>query len=146
MRANLKKYPQIIDILFYMSEYKSFNIPLFNELITLFNSFVKLYENCLVDVTLINNSFIHLRNIELEIYNVLNSFIFSIPNINYSNKLLEIKKKTTKVLNKLLNNLVIIHKKLIYYNGYNINTKSIQLISSNVLPFNMYNDLENIKI
>jgi hypothetical protein len=139
--TRLEKYPEIIDVLYYMDDYKAYNISLFDELIILFNSFIELYEDCLKDITLINSVFINLRGIEINIYDTINSFIFSVSNNNYCNKLLEIKKETNIILNKLLNNLITIHKKLIYYNGYNINTQSINDLYSNVLPSNMYDNV-----
>lgn len=134
----LKDQPKIVDILFYMLDYKKYSLLKYNNLIQQFEKFVKLYNDCLKDYTLIFDNYQILVDIKLTILVIMNSFVFSINSNILENKLIKIREISELVLNEYLNDLVIINKKLIYYNGYNINTKPINTTS--IIPFNTFND------
>ena len=141
-RNILKKYDKIIDLLYYMQSYKRNNIYKFNTLIEYFENFCSLYENCVLNNSLINKNFQKLVNFKIIILNHLNSFLFTTHSSKFENKLLKIRKSAENLLNELLNNLVILHKQLIYYNGYNINTNVIDY--SSILPYNITDDNNNV--
>lgn len=134
----LKDQPKIVDILFYMLDYKKYSLLKYNNLIQQFEKFVKLYNDCLKDYTLIFDNYQILVDIKLTILVIMNSFVFSIISNILENKLIKIREISELVLNEYLNDLVIINKKIIYYNGYNINTKPINTTS--IIPFNTFND------
>lgn len=134
----IKDQPKIVDILFYMQDYKKYSLLKFKNLIEQFEKFIKLYTDCQKDYTLVFDNYEILVDIKLTILVIINSFVFSINSTILENKLIKIRETTELVLNEYLNNLVIINKKMIYYNGYNINTKPID--TTNVIAFNTFND------
>lgn len=130
----LYKYPDIVDIIFYIEDMRKFNIPEFNDILQLFEEFIKLYEASLVDYSFIDNSYSNLLNIKIKILYKLNSLLFSTFDNNFTTKIISTKNNTENVLNKYLNEIVLIHNKKLYYNGYNYNTKILD--TSNILPYN----------
>ena len=61
---------------------------------------------------------------------------FNYNTTTYANKINDTKDKMNKTLDKYLVSLKLIHNKLIYYNGYNINTRYIPY-STQILPHNI---------
>ena len=86
---------------------------------------------------LINNYYSVLENLKLKVLYSLESFNLNGANLKelYKNKL-----EIEKILNTYLENLLLLNKKDIYYNGYNTNTKI--LTTNNVLEYNRF-DYEN---
>ncbi len=72
------------------------------------------------------------------LYN-LNAFTFNVYSMNESNNVIKTKNNTKKIINDMLDEIVLLYKKRIYYNGYN-NTSAL-INTSNILPHNI---LENI--
>jgi len=134
----LSKYPKIVDFLFYMENFKSDNIQEFEKLILAFENFCKLYEYCLIDYNLILTSFNSLVDQKIKILTTINSFIFTTIPIEYENILIKQKDSAENLLNDLLNNLTLLYKKKIYYDGLNINSNLIS--TSNILPYNISYD------
>lgn len=130
----LSKYTQIVDFLFYMENLKSNNIQQFNKLVNLFENFCEVYEYCLLDSGLIFSSYQDLIDQKILILNTINSFVFTTNDINYENIIIKQKMAAEKILDKLLNNLVLLNKKKIYYHGYNLGVKKIE--DSNILAYN----------
>jgi hypothetical protein len=130
----LSKYNQIVDFLFYMGNFKSNNIQQFENLVSLFENFCKVYEYCLLDNNLIFSSYQDLVDQKILILNTINSFIFTTLETEYQNILIKQKIAAEKILDKLLNNLILLKKKKIYYDGYNISTNNVNY--SNVLAYN----------
>lgn len=131
----LNKYPKIVDFLFYMENFKSEEIQNYNDIIDSFQNFCKIYEYCLIDYNLIYQNYQKLIDLKNVILNQINNFIFIYGNTKYENILIKQQKSAEKIINDLLNNLVIIHKKQIYYNGYKNNTSILDY--TNVLPYNI---------
>ena len=132
--------PDIVDFLFYLKSYKQFSTEIYNNIKTLLKNFIKLNNDCLKNKKLINNYFNVLINIKISILKSLESF-----NLNgaLSEELLKNKIEIEKILNKYLENLLLINKKDIYYNGYNNTTKILS--NDNILGY-LHNDIENIYI
>ena len=78
-----------------------------------------------------------LENLKIKILFSLESF-----NLNGTDlkELRENKLEIEKILNVYLKNLLLLNKKDIYYNGYDVNTKILS--SSNILEYNRF-DYEN---
>lgn len=146
----LIKYPKIVDFLFYMESFKYNAIENYNNIIDSFENFCKIYEYCLIDYNLISTNYQKLVDQKDIILNQINNFIFVYENGKYENMLIKQKISAEKIIDELLNNLVILFKKKIYYDGYNNGTINIDY--SNVLPYNIsyssnynkYNDTFNI--
>jgi hypothetical protein len=134
----LVKYPKIVDFLFYFENFKYKNIESYNELILSFENFCKIYEYCLIDYNLIFTNYQQLVDIKITILNQINNFIFIYENVKYENVLIKQKISAEKIINDLLNNLVILYKKKIYYDGYN--NKTINIDYSNVLAYNILDE------
>lgn len=130
----IKNYPSIIDLLFYMRDFKHHSINIYNDILIQFENFLILYESCLEDINLINNNYSTLQTIKNKILYKIETFNYNTQNQNYSKKIFLIKKKTQEILNKLLQQLIIIQQKNLYYNGYNINTNIID--NNNILAQN----------
>lgn len=131
----LIKYPKIVDFLFYMEKFKSKSINEYNNLIEIFENFCKIYEYCIIDYNLIFTNYQKLVDLKITILNQINNFIFVNKNIKYDDILLKQKISAEKIIDELLNNLVILYKKKIYYDGYDANVINIDY--SNILPFNI---------
>jgi hypothetical protein len=132
----LNKYPEIVDFLFYLENFKYKDIDNYNNIIDSFENFCKIYEYCLIDYNLIFTNYQKLIDLKNIILNKINNFSYTYENIQSDDILIKQKKSAEKVINKLLNNIVILYKKKIYYDGYNINVKNIDY--SNVLPHNIF--------
>ena len=130
----LSKYKQIVDFLFYMGNLKSNNLQQFDNLIGLFENFCEVYEYCLLNNNLISKSYKTLVDQKILILNTINSFIFTTIEIGYENILIKQKIAAEEIIDKLLNNLVLLNKKKIYYDGYDISKQNIN--GSNVLAYN----------
>jgi hypothetical protein len=130
----LKKYPNIIDFLFYMSELKIPSPRIYYEIQQLFKQFILLYEACLHDINLINDNYETLVSIKDYILFSINSYTFNLLTNDEAKKLYEMRNAVEKMLNNFLGELVVLQKKDIYYNDYNTKTKIIK--TDNIKPFN----------
>lgn len=134
----LEKYPKIVDFLFYLENFKHKNIVGYNDIINSFENFCKIYEYCLIDYNLIFTNYQKLVDLKIIILNKINNFIFINKNSSYDDVIFKQKISAGIVINELLNNLVILYKKKLYYDGYNNGTINIDY--SNVLPYNILYD------
>jgi hypothetical protein len=136
----LKKYPNIIDFLFYMTEFKEISPILYLNIQTFFENFILLYEACLQDIKLINQNYLTLQILKNKILYTINSFTFNSLTNTTTVKLYNMRNIVENMLNTYLEELVLIQKKDIYYNGYNMKTQIIN--TDNILPHN-YFDSQN---
>lgn len=134
----LVKYPKIVDFLFYIENFKYKNIESYNSIINSFEIFCKIYEYCLIDINLIFTNYQKLVDIKINILNQINNLNFIYEDVKYENVLIKQKISAEKIINDLLNNLVILYKKKIYYDGYNNNTINIDY--SNILAYNILDE------
>ena len=134
----LIKYPKIVDFLFYFENFKYINIHGFNDIVNTFENFCKIYEYCLINNNLIFTNFQKLVDLKISILNQINNFVFIVISIQYDNILLKQQISAEKIINDLLNNLVILYKKKIYYDGYSNKTNNIDY--SNVLAYNILDE------
>jgi len=134
----LVKYPKIVDFLFYLENFKYDDIESYNDIVSTFENFCKIYEYCLLDYNLIFTNYQQLVDIKISILNKINNLNFVYKNVKYENVLVKQKISAEKIINDLLNNLVILCKKKIYYDGYNNGTINIDY--SNVLAYNILDD------
>ena len=130
----IKNYPPIIDLIFYMREFKEHSISIYNDVLIQFENFLILYEACMEDINLISANYPTLIIIKNKILYTLESYNFNTDNIAYTSKIYLLKKKAQVLLNNFLEQLTLEQKKNIYYNGYNLSTKPID--NSNILPCN----------
>lgn len=134
----LKKYPQIVDLIFYIDDIKFSNIPEFNKITELFENFCVSYESCKINYSLIDLLICNLTDNKIKILSALNSLIYSVNGKQYEDKINKIKNKAEIILNNLIDELIVIHEKNIYYNGYNSTTRIID--TTNILPYNITNE------
>jgi hypothetical protein len=132
----LKKYPNIIDFLYYMTDLKTTSPAIYLKIQTLFENFILLYEACLQDINLINPNYLTLMTIKNRILYTLNSFTFNLLTNAQTAKLYQMRKIVENMLNSFMEELLTIQKKDIYYNGYNIKTQILN--TDNVLPSNYF--------
>jgi Ca2+/Na+ antiporter len=136
----IESYPEIVDILFYIEDLRQYNMPQFDKIQSLIEQFLKLYEACNVDYSLVNTFYPTLIDLKVLILSSLNTFIINTFNHKITDKLLLVKKNLELKLNKHLDELVVIQEKNLYYNGYNNNTYMID--KSNILPSNFLDPIE----
>lgn len=134
----LVKYPKIVDFLFYLENFKYSDVETYNDIISSFENFCKIYEYCLLDNNLIFTSYQQLVDIKISILNKINNLNFIYKNVKYENMLVKQKISAEKIIDELLNNLVILCKKKIYYDGYN--NSIINIDYSNVLAYNILDE------
>ena len=141
---NLRNYPDIVDFIFYLSTLKNYNINVFQSIINLFNRFIELYDSINIDKSLASTLFKNMTIIKVQIINNIESFLFTTNNILFTKQINKFKIKGEKLLNKYLDNILLINKKYNYYNGYNINTNIIT--NNNILEYNFSNtNYDNIR-
>ena len=131
----LNKYTDIIDFLYYFENFKSNNIQQYENLINSFENFIKIYEYCLIDNTLIFKFFTHLNSIKVYILLIINSFIFTKLQMDFEDIVILQKTEAEKLLNKYLNTLMILYDKSIYYDGWTNKTSIIN--KTNIIPYNI---------
>jgi len=136
----IKNYPPMIDFLFYMRDFKEHSIDIYNIVLIQIENFLILYESCMEDINLISANYSTLIIIKNKILSSIESFNFNTDNVAYSSKIFLMKKKIQKLLNNFLEQLILIQKKNIYYNGYNLSTKPLD--NNNILPSN-FMDTQN---
>ncbi len=134
----LKDYPKFVDIIFYMEDLKKYNLPTYLEVVALFEEFCKLYKSCNTDYNLIDSLYKNMVYTKIKILTKINSYVFNTKGFQIEKKIGEIEENIKKVLNSYLDEIVLIQKKKIYYNGYN-NSSSI-LDTSGVIPYNILYD------
>ena len=139
----LKKYPNIIDFLYYMSEFKSTSPSIYLQIQALFANFILLYEACLQDINLINANYSTLEIIKNKILYTINSFTFNLLSNIGTVKLYDMRKNVENMLNNFMNELLVLQKKDIYYNNYNTKT---QIINTNIIMPSNYFDTDNLYI
>lgn len=132
----LKKYVKFTDILFYIDDFKYLNIPLFNMLTLQIESFCNTFESCMTDFKLIDTLHSTLIQLKLNIMASVNNLSFSLNNPVMQEKINRVRNELENFLNEYLKIIVENHKKNIYYNGYNKNSKLID--DSNVLALNSF--------
>jgi hypothetical protein len=130
----LKKYPNIIDFLYYMGEFKFCSTKIYLEIQDFFEQFIILYEACLQDISLINANYLTLMTLKNKILSYINFFTFNLLTNAETVKLYELRTTCQKMLNEFMKELLTLQQKDIYYNGHNIKTKPID--TSGVLPSN----------
>lgn len=131
----LLKYPKIVDFLFYLENFKYKSIDNYNNIINSFENFCRIYEYCLIDYNLIFTNYQKMIDLKNTILEQINNFIFIYENSIYQNVLIKQNISAEKIIDDLLNNIVILFKKKIYYDGYNNSTINIDY--SNILPYNI---------
>jgi hypothetical protein len=139
----LEKYPEVVDIFFYIEDLKQYNMPQFYKIQSLTEQFFKLYEACNVDYSLVNVYYQTMIDLKVLILSSLNTFIINTLNHKITDKLLLVKKNLQLKLNKYLNDLAIIQEKNLYYNGYNNSTYVIN--KSSILPSNFLDPITDNK-
>ena len=131
----LSKYTDIVDFLFYFENLKYNNIQHYEKLVQIFENFIRIYEYCLIDNTLIFKFYSSLVSQKIFLLSIINSFIFTCQEEEFENIIIKQKIEAEILLNKYLNLLAILYKKKIYYDGYTNSSNNILL--SNVLPYNI---------
>jgi hypothetical protein len=131
----LQKYPDIVDFLYYIENFKSNNVQQYEQLIRSFENFIRIYEYCVIDNNLIFKFYQTLISQKLNILYIINSFIFTQQEIEYQNILIKQKIEAEKLIDKFMNYLVILNKKNIYYDGYSSSKNDIK--NTNILPYNI---------
>jgi hypothetical protein len=132
----IKEYPDIIDFIFYFSTFKEYNIDTFNDIVNLFDNFVFLYNSILIDKSLSSSLFKSITLIKYSIINKIESFNLNTDNFVLSKQIQKNRLRAEELLNKYLDNVLLIHKKNLYYNGYNNNTQIIT--SNNIIEYNLF--------
>lgn len=144
----IKEYPRVVDFLFYMQDMRKYSLSTYDEINRLFREFCILYKSCNTDYNLIDRLYQKMVDIKIDIMNKINAFNYNTNGYEYSNKMFKSKKQAEKILNDLLDELVLIQKKKNYYNGYNHETKVLD--TSGVLPYNIVSnpnpEFKNINI
>ena len=129
------KNKDIIDFLFYLKSYQIFSVDIYINIKTLFENFIILYDDCLVNNELINSYYVTMVSIKINILNNIKSFdLNGFHQKQGEVKLEDIQRRAEKIIDNYLDDLLLINNKDIYYNGYNINTEKD--LNQKVLPFN----------
>ena len=131
----LKNFPKIVDLLYFFEDFKKYNIDEYKQIVNLLTQFSTMYDSCKTDYNLIDSLFSNMLYIRIKILYKMNSFIFNTYGTQYSNIIIDTKDKTKLILSEMLDELVLLHKKKIYYNGYNINTSVLD--TSSIRPYNI---------
>jgi hypothetical protein len=132
----IKEYPDIVDYIFYLSTFKKYNPDTFDDIVKLFDNFIFLYNSINIDKSLADSLFKIMNNIKFNIINKIETFNFTTNNIVLSRQISKNKKSVEELLNRYLDIVLLIHKKNIYYNGYN--NKSKIITTNNIIEYNFF--------
>ena len=133
---DLESFPKIVDLLFFFNDLKKYNIDLYNQIVDLFSQFTTMYTSCKTDYNLIDQLYRNMNFIRTKILITLNSLLFKLYSFQETNKIIKITENTKKLLNDMLDEIVLLYNKKLYYNGYNNSTSIIDsyyVIANNIL-------------
>lgn len=129
------KNKDVVDFLFYLKSYQIYSKDIYLKIKILFQNFILIYDNCLIDNDLINTSYDTMMDIKLKILKNIKSFDLNGYHYSEGNvKLEDIQEQAQKIMDNYLDDLILINNKSIYYNGFNIKTK--KYLNQKILPFN----------
>lgn len=131
----IKEYPDIVDFIFYLSTFKMYNVDTFNDIVTLFENFIFLYNSINTDKTLANSLFKSMKIIKFYIINKIETFNFTTNNNILTEQTTKNRKRAEELLNSYLDKVLLIYKKNLYYNGYN--NQSIIIDNNNIIEYNL---------
>ncbi len=137
----LKNFPKIVDLLYYFEDFKKYNIDEYKQIVNLFTQFAKMYDSCKIDYNLIDSLYSNMLYVRVKILYKMNSFVLNTYGTQYSNTVIDTKDGIKKLFDEMLDEIVLLHKKKKYYNGYNINSSILD--TSGIIP---YNNLQNTNI
>lgn len=136
----IEKYDDIVEFLFTIQDLYIYNPPVYQELIETIKNFLTIYEETISIPATAHKSY---TNAEIKFYHALNlleSIIINTDsnNIDYQNidSSINISSKVLySILKKYLDEIELIVKKDIKFNGYN--NKTLLLNSSKIKPYNL---------
>ena len=135
----IEKYDDIVDFLFSIQDLYIYNPPAYQELVETIRNFLIIYEESINIPKLAHKNY---TNAEIKLYhaiNLLQSIIINTDSNLYNYQNIDIKinrssKVLYSILKKYLEEINLIIKKDIKYNGYNINTLLLQ--PNKIKPYN----------
>lgn len=130
----LKTYPDFVDFLFYIEDFKKFDISNYNKLVELFQNFSKLNNACTIDNNFIDDYYNTMNNIKYNIVDCLGKYNYTTNSSTFSNKINNSQTQIETILNNYMDKLITIQKNKIKKNGYNNKTKILD--TTNILPYN----------
>ncbi len=120
-------YPEFIDFIYSIQEYYYYNPPVFEEILNNIQYFLKHYQQCLLNLNVINDEYTILIKHKYDALNALHSLIITIPVTDYMHfKLNKIIQVLQILFDKYLSNIVNKHTIYTNNNGLNINYKILQ--------------------
>ncbi len=124
----------IVDFLFYIENFKKYNIQNYYKITKLFEKFIVLYNSCLTDNALINDYYNSLNDTKYDIINCISQFEYVTFSHQQSEKLTEAQNNAEILLNNYIDKIIKINNANIKMDGYDNNTKILD--TTNILPFN----------
>jgi len=116
-------------------DYYLMNPQVYRNILNNLNSFIELYQICLINTQITNRLYSNLQNLRKEI---LNDFIsISIKDKSNSN-ITPIINDLNNILNEYINNIYLIHEDMLLKNGLNYNTKLFT--KNNIDGYNNFQD------
>lgn len=130
----------IVDFLFYLKSYQIYSEDIYLNIKTLFDNFIRLYDDCIINTDLINSYYDTMVGLKINILRNIKSFDLNGYHYTEGNiKLEDIQNRAEKIIDNYLDDLILINNKTIYYNGFNIKTKknlNQKVLPSNFLDYN----------
>ena len=138
----IEKYDDIVEFLFSIQNLYIYNPPVYQELVETIKNFLTIYEET---INIPKTAHKNYTNAEIKLYhavNLLQSIIINtdinlINNENIDSSINASSRVLKNILKKYLDEIELIVKKDIKYNGYNINT--LLLNSNKIKPYNFSN-------
>lgn len=122
---HLKKYSELIDFLFSIQEFYSFNPPNYEDMVDSLEDFLIIYEEVMVDKQLAGINYSLAEQKRSDALNALHSIILRSPVVRhkyYNDKLSLARERLDFILSAYLDNIIEINKKNIVEFGYNNKT------------------------
>ena len=138
----LVKYPDFVDFLFYIEDFKPFDIQNYENIVNKLQNFSEINNACIIDNVFINDYYNTLNNIKFNIIKDIGKFNYTTNSSTYSNKINNAQNKIEILLNSYIDKLITIQQNIIQKNGYNNTTKIID--TTNILPFNYLETNANV--
>lgn len=139
---NIQKYPKFVDFIFGIQDMYQYNVPAYEQMIDSIDFILDLYEEAKINNQVAGSNYEIIDHKRIETTGNLQSIIYNLPtNTIYINKLNDSIEYLDDLIIELLDEVYSLNQLYIFNNGYNIETK---IINMGPKSYNFYDNNFNI--
>lgn len=138
-----KKYNDVVNFLFSIQDFYIYSPLNYIKMVEYIDNFFNTYEEILIDNNTINMNYSILIDQKRNALNSLSTITYGLStNVSYDKKIQKSIVYLTNLLDSYINNVIEIHKDILFYKGYNNKTKLIN--NDKIVPYNTYEINDNL--